>query len=173
MEEKKIGYHGLPREYVKKTLATQQMHESKKDNEWLGKGVYFFEYLAHAKWWVTHTRFEGRETAILQALLSYNENQLLDLDDPEESRKINRLFSEIVSKRDVIANPFFLIEQPTDHQKCCFICNVVRKLNPEIGIIIYTFPCDIDHNNSSVFQSNQRQICVSDHSIISDIKEVG
>lgn len=133
--------------------------------------MYFFAYLAHAEWWVTHERYKNRKTAILQAQLTYTDEQLLDLDDPEEIRKINLIFQEAVSKRDH-REPFFMIENPKKEQKQCFACNLIRKICPEIGIIVHTFPKDIDHNKISLYRGNERQMCVSKQSIISDIKEV-
>lgn len=172
MVEKKTGYHGLPREYVLDTISQQRMHESMKDNEWLGRGVYFFQYIAHAKWWISQKRYIGRETAILKASLTYTDKQLLNLDDPEEKRKLEVIFAEVISKRDKNDDPFFLIEKPSKYQKWCFACNTIRKICPEIGIITYTFNFDIDYGQPSVFPGNQRQMCVSDQTIISDIQEV-
>lgn len=165
-----IGYHGLPREYVAGSISSQTIHESTKNNEWLGRGVYFFQYLDHAKWWITHERYKGRETAILQAQLTYSDEQLLDLDNPSERKSLDDFFRSVLSQPELLHDKLSLPDNPTMKQKWCFACNFIRLLKPEIGIIIYTFPRPQEKSN--LYPSNQRQICVSQNSIISDIKEV-
>ena len=53
-------------------------------------------------------------------------------------------------------------------KKLCWGCNVMKKLFPEIGIIIYTFHKKNQYQYIPL-RTNQRQICVSDHSIIKHI----
>ena len=54
-------------------------------------------------------------------------------------------------------------------KKWCFACNLIKSLDTRLGIITYTFPRGKKFQYSG-FSSNQRQACVSDHSIISEIK---
>ena len=168
MEVKQIeGFHGLPREYVAISIEQQAIHQSTKDYEWLGHGVYFFKYIDDAKWWVSHKRYKDRETAILQATLTYSSSQLLDLDDPKEQETITKVFLEAIQRAD---DSIKLSETATTYQKWCFACNLIRTMQPQIGIIIFTFPVEQKKENV-LFPKNRCQICVSDESIISNIRE--
>lgn len=166
------GYHGLPHEYVSESIAQQAIHPSTKDNEWLGHGVYFFKYISDAKWWLSHDRYIHRTTAILRALLTYTSEQLLDLDDPAERERLEFFYNNAVQRQAEAGESIKLLENPSLHQKWCFVCNLIRAFQPKIGVIIYTFPAKDNASHNELFPGNRCQICVSDQSIISEIKEV-
>ena len=63
---------------------------------------------------------------------------------------------------------FFALDEKS---RWCFACNLIRDLCPEIGIIVKTFPLKYSVSECIQFPCVQRQICVSDHSIITCIKE--
>ncbi len=171
---KMTGYHGTTYENAEKILSDQHFIESHRDNEWLGSGAYFFAYKAHADWWRTHSRYKGRRTEILSADLEYTEIQLLDLDDPEQMQQMERIvkeFSQLDGDTHVRAANLSMEER--SHQ-LCWACNLMKELVPEIGIVIYTF-YPFQRRKISKYTSlegNQRQICVSNQSIIKSIKKV-
>ena len=175
----KTGYHAMAKEYVQDSITNQAIHPSTDTDEWLGHGVYFFQYISDARWWTTLNRFKGRETAILQAALTYTSDQLLDLDNPDERIKLERFYKTFTSKNAKSNNPVSFLgkKKLSREERWCLACNLFRSVNPNIGIIIYTFPrCKQEQKNQLspflLFPHTQRQICVSDDSIISDIQEV-
>lgn len=161
------GYHGTTQLNAEQILKSNIFIESRKNNEWLGTGVYFFQYKNHAQWWISHNRFKGKDTRILKAKLEFEDSQLLDLDDPKKLEDLEAIVKHMVdianSAGDDTSAKF------TDQQKWCFACNAYRALNPEIGIIIYTFHTSKLYKNSN-FKENQRQICVSHSPIITKIE---
>lgn len=168
MEHKKIyGYHGTTQENANKIVEEQSFQDSVKDNEWLGHGVYFFAYLGHAKWWIDARRYYGIETSIVKATLEFTDVQLLDLDDPEQFMVAEETVKEAIK---IACDSGDLqygadLEKMDKTKKWNFVCNTIRSICPEIGIIIYTFPTKPRFYTIG-YEQTQRQICVSDHSII-------
>lgn len=161
------GYHGTTQSNAEQILKSNIFIESTKNNEWLGRGVYFFQYKYHAEWWISHHRFKGKDTQILKAKLEFENSQLLDLDDPqklEELESVAQHMVDIANSTSDHTNAKF-----TDQEKWCFACNAYRALHPEIGIIVYTFGKGKLYENSN-FKGNQRQICVSHSPIITKIE---
>lgn len=165
------GYHSTTCENAEKILSEQHFIESRKNNEWLGNGVYFFAYMADADWWRKQKRFDSKSTEILSADLEYTNIQLLDLDDTEQLEKMERIVKKF-AKLD--GNTYIRAANLSMKKRAyqlCWACNLMKKIAPEIGILMYTFRrkymC-----KCSLFEANQKQICVSDQSIIKSIKKV-
>lgn len=174
MERKKIyGYHGTTQENANRIVSEQAFQDSVKDNEWLGHGVYFFAYLGHAKWWVGAWRYRGMETSILKAALEFTDEQLLDLDDPEQFMLAEDVVKEAIRVASDSGDLQYgaNLEKMEESKKWNFVCNTIRSICPEIGIIIYTFPTKPRFYVIG-YQQTQRQICVSDHSIIKEVEIV-
>lgn len=169
-----IGYHGTTEANAINILREQHFNPSSKENEWLGSGVYFFAYKYHADWWTHSKRYRTEPTCILRATLVYNDNQLLDLDNPKQLKDLNEYVKTAVecmnsSHLGVDAD----ISKYNMFQMFNFSCNLYKELCPEIGIIIYTFPAARSSKPGiSGYTGNQRQICVSQESIIQDIQKV-
>jgi len=172
IKNKTTGYHGTTYDAAQSILTEKRFRHSTRNNDWLGTGSYFFAYKAHAKYWVNNDNFASQKTAILEADLEYTRGQLLDLDDPDDLYRLNKTISKAIANAKTSKNPGPIVnfENLSEDRRWCFACNFFRKLNPSIGIIMYTFPteyCDI-----SGFSKNQRQICVSFDSIIVNIKNI-
>ena len=165
-----IGYHGTTAENAEKILKDQRFLDSNKNNEWLGKGVYFFAYRGHAEWWISQKKYREKNTAVLQAKLEYEDNQLLDLDDPEQLKRLDQFIKIYVDKLNKLKDRTLKIEwsKQTLEQRICASCNLLKQYEQNIGIIIYTYFWDRLDDNSK-FRINQRQFCVNEHSIITTI----
>lgn len=167
------GYHGTTTLRANEIIRKQDFVDSARDNDWLGTGVYFFAYIGHAKWWIEAERYQKRDTCILSANLEYRTEQLLDLDDPE----VLSVVEDVVREAVKIANETTGIgtgvnlEKGHPSKKWNFACNTYKKICPQIGIITYTFTTPRKFEYIGYTQT-QKQICVSDHSIIKDIKKI-
>lgn len=164
------AYHGTTESNAAKILATKHFKPSTKRNEWLGAGVYFFAYKRHAQWWTEANRYAGKNTCILAATLAYTEEQLLDLDDPNQLEGLNTIVEQTVKKMNESHSGVSVdFSQLTKQEKWNFSCNLVRKIHPKIGIIIYTFTPNYPPGIAG-YRQNQRQICVSHEAIIQGIQ---
>ena len=62
-----IGFHGTNIESATKILKMNNFHPSIGDDEWLGKGIYFFAYPEDAEWWCSsYKRLKKHESVILR-----------------------------------------------------------------------------------------------------------
>ena len=166
MMDKKIisGYHGTTKAAAKAVCKTQQMFPSKRNNDWLGNGIYFFVNACDAQWWIGHTRYQTEKTAIISATITYIPEHLLDLDIQENVDKLNEVVNTFISLNQECINAN--IEK---HQKWCFACNLIHKLDSTVELIARTFQ---HPNDSSIFPINRRQLCVFNSNLISEIKEL-
>lgn len=166
------GYHGTTLSNAENILSENRFVPSNKKNEWLGTGVYFFAYLGHAKWWIEASRYKEKETCILKAGLEYSDEQLLDLDDPEVLSEVEEVIKTaigITNKRGAYKGAVDV--DGNQHMKWNFVCNLYRQINTDIGITMYTFPTKKMFDFIG-YKQTQRQICVSDPSIIKSIERV-
>lgn len=170
-----IGYHGTTKENAEQIVKSQHFYDSDSDHEWLGRGVYFFSFKGHAQWW-NDIRFRRGETEILRAHLVYERWQLWDLDDPEKLDALDRIMDtylragESAGSKDPRLRTAANLD--TVEKRECFACNLLKDQFPAIGILAHTFtpwPWKVQTHPSG-FKRAQRQICVSDHSIIKKIE---
>ena len=168
-----VGYHGTTKNHAEAILRCGRFYDSTKDNEWLGHGVYFFEHKGYAVEWTKQDRFKYEIGHVLAADLIFDEIQLLDLDDPYDYAILEDVINKLLERYNNEGKSIVIKEKglAEKSKQWCFACNAIRKLQPNIGIIIYTFqmyrPTDYARG---FFQKNQRQICVSDHRIIHNIR---
>lgn len=159
-------YHGTSGAAAENIRCEQHFRESRKDNEWLGHGVYFFSYQRHAEFWIVNRGL--KQGTVLTVQLQFDNEALLDLDNPADLNALNQEMDRL----NQIIEPHIRLDHldKEDLWKLwCLGCNLYRKLHPEIGIISYTFPQSKKKTGISGFCSNERQLCVSKHEIIVEI----
>lgn len=161
------AYHGTTKCSAQDIIKTQKFKHSQKDSEWLGSGVYFFAYKYPAFQWALNMAANKKTTpAVLSVDLQYDCTNLLDLDDQQTLRQFNYFIKKCLKRGDkLIQIDFDTLEK---HKKWCFCCNLYRRFYPEIRVISYTFSGYT--NETTLFQTNQKQICVSDDTIITSIR---
>lgn len=164
-QNKQTVYHGTSFEAAANIRKEQHFRESEKDNEWLGSGIYFFRYKGHAQRWIKNRGLEPGD--VLTATLEYDDRELLDLDDPDQREAVNREMIPLIQKMRR-SDGIMPSKRYGKWVHWCLVCNLYRRLHPEIGIIIYTFP-QAKKPGASWFPNNERQICVSKHEIITRI----
>lgn len=167
MERTETVYHGTTKEAAENIVATQEIWDSQKNDEWLGTGAYFFSYLHHAHDWI-RKKYKSKGL-VVKAELEFDEENLLDLNDPEQriiaAIEVGELYR--IAGREIRAD--FPTERKELWRKWCFVCNAYRELHPEICVITYTFP---QKTFSPVlgFYDNEQQWCVSDHDLIKSLE---
>ena len=157
------GYHGTTKKSAEVICKEQRMFPSKRNNDWLGNGIYFFANAYDAQWWISHARYCNRKTSVLTAKITYVPANLLDLDIQDDLKKLNDVVHTFIS-----LNEGQIKADMTPQQKWCFACNLIHEIDPNVELIARTFP---HHEDSSIFPINRRQICVFDNKLISDIRE--
>lgn len=162
-QNKKSVYHGTSFEAAASIRKERRFRPSEEDDDWLGSGVYFFRYRGHARSWT-----KGRGD-VVTATLEYDDQELLDLDDPDQWEKLNRVMETVMGFLTG-EGKIRLRSKNETRKRWCLSCNIYRDLHPEIGVISYTFPRRNPPPGPSGFPSNARQICVSKQELITDIE---
>ena len=150
------GFHSTTQRYADMIKKTGKFKPSTKDNEWLGKGVYFWSEYIDALFWVERSYKEENEMCIITATISEDEKRILDLDVSENMKKLNDFattFNEEIKEKK------FSLNFKNEKEMRCFYCeSFKRKYN--INVIIYSFP--INGHNKAGFDLRRKQICVDD-----------
>lgn len=101
-----LAYHGTGLSNYEEILETQKFTFKKRNNHWLGNGVYFFiGDFNRAKRWAEGNR-PNKNTApvVIEADFSFKSGELLDLDKSEDLNKVDgfaRNFITILRQKKV------------------------------------------------------------------------
>jgi len=89
-----IGFHGTTTELADGLVAGKPFADSNKDDEWFGKGVYFWEYAPKQAWWWAKTHKNYPEPAVVGAVIRLG--NCFDLLDPVNVAALKKLKDEMV-----------------------------------------------------------------------------
>ena len=164
---KLIGYHGTTPENAELILEQKYFKPSRRKNEWLGDGVYFFVHKSWAEKWVGIKYNSTEKSTVLQVTLEYLNEQLIDLDDPNQYDELSELVIHFCKIDKSVDDVDFSNKSP--EEQICFACNILKRLDKKICIMMYTFSKE-NSKNYFPYPRNQKQVCVNNQSIIKSIK---
>src|SRR5215216_5875949 len=64
-----IGYHGTDAETAQRLVDGEPFTESSNDDDWFGRGIYFWEYAPKQAWWWTTKFKRKRNPAVVGAII--------------------------------------------------------------------------------------------------------
>ena len=95
-------YHGTIKQRGDRIVQSQAFLHSNKPKEWLGTGVYFFQYYSDAREWAKLARksykkehkmdMTGSDPVVLKVAVKFSEDQYCDLDDRDNVEKVNAVY---------------------------------------------------------------------------------
>ena len=88
------GFHATSQHNADKIIKDKFIINKNRKNEWLGYGIYLFRYFIDAKSWATKTYYCKKDPSIIECELEVEENNFLDLDNPEEMNEFQKYFNE-------------------------------------------------------------------------------
>lgn len=96
-----VGYHGCSRAAAETILSQQQFVPSTKEFDWLGKGIYFWEYAPYRAldWAIQRCSASGEEPAVVCATIQLG--RCLNLLDTEHTQKLTETYQQIVAEVDM------------------------------------------------------------------------
>lgn len=162
------GYHATLKIY-QESIKNNGFKLSNSEDDWLGEGVYFWDDIRNAKWWMKKNRLFPK--CIFVCRLNCNLSNYLDLDNKFEMDKLDAFsknFLNEISKRNGKKPNFKNINQIKK-----FFCDMYCSKN-NISILSFTFKHDIINKAGfKVDTLSRKQICVRETNCISiiDIKE--
>jgi hypothetical protein len=95
-----IGYHGTRLDVAQQIVSHQrEFSPSNNDDDWLGHGIYFWEYAPQRAWsWATQ-RYKGDTVAVLGAMIRLG--NCLDLLEPANAEHVRDYFRKMKREADV------------------------------------------------------------------------
>ncbi|MBW7573932.1 hypothetical protein [Caproiciproducens faecalis] len=159
-----IGYHATSLNCVGNILENGFKTSSKK-GEWLGFGVYFWDNLDNAEWWIVAGNVDkSSPPAIITAELSLPSKNFLDLDVPANMDRLREFANDYNAESSISGNarPDF----KGKNQLRNFYCSLFKELF-DIKLIKFTFSYTIYNLVGFPTGEFERvQLCASDSSVI-------
>ena len=93
-----IGYHGTTEQAAERLVAGEPFTDSDADDEWFGKGIYFWEHAFQQAWWwaVRRSKRSGSKPAVVGAILRLG--RCFDLLDPPNTRILLQVHDKLVAE---------------------------------------------------------------------------
>lgn len=160
-----IGYHATYSKYYA-NIIKEGFHVSNEDNDWLGRGIYFWDSMTNANWWQKKLSKSG-EKCIIKCNLSCKRENYIDLDiDMEKFERFLIQYSNAMKKSKGLKPNF-----KTKEQRRKYYCDIYSIQN-NIDIMSYTFKHDVTNEFGFVVNTiDRRQICVKNNACISIIEK--
>lgn len=78
-----VAFHGTRRRVADQLVAGEAFGQSENDDDWLGSGIYFWEYAPQQAWWWAERRYGVEEAAVVGSLVRLG--RCVDLLDPSNA----------------------------------------------------------------------------------------
>lgn len=153
------GYHKAECSYAEIVKKWQRFKISRKDIEWLGDGIYFWENLSDAHWW---RKDAYKHFTIFRAELCCKSKYYFDLDDKknmDEMRKFAEACKDafLKSGKDVSGDSFIYRAAVCSYYKERVGIKLMRFTFPQNEYNSLGFPIDVVYRT---------QYCATDNSVI-------
>lgn len=177
-----VGYHGTALGNVDNILENQFV-ASKRDDHWLGQGIYFYDDFELAKWWI-ETKLgidPGMKYAVIAVNLNCQKEEFLDLDHHEGIDFYLAQLEKIL--RQLNFGLRFKNDEKSRTKNMCFSLDLLKQ-HLGLKLIAMTFQKfkpkyargDIERFEERYFPLplsvvyRERQICASANEVISSKK---
>ncbi len=90
-----VAFHGTRRSTADKLVAGATFGKSENDDDWLGHGIYFWEYAPQQAWWWAERRYGASDAAVVGALVRLG--RCIDLLDPSNAGLLRSSHVELVN----------------------------------------------------------------------------
>mgnify|MGYP000885822097 FL=1 len=169
MEKRRfIGFHATSKDNVNKINEEGFIINKRRNNEWLGYGIYMFLYKVDADSWARGTYYCKNNPVIIKCHVEVEEDKYLDLDNPEEKNVYESYYNEILS---LMTKNGKSITFKNKYEAMCWGLNIYKK-DKEIDLIKYTFKNKrtkniMGYGNTEYgYEYNEVQMCASRNEVI-------
>lgn len=150
------GYHGTSNESADNILKENFFKPSESDEEWLGRGIYFYFDFADAYEW-------RNNESILHSIIKIDDDEYLDL-DTEEGLNICRKAIDKIIEYGIVTD---LKNKNMAQKNQCAVMNCIWKLSDTIKVMSRSFPRERKVIEMIMDErSLRKEFCVKDNSCI-------
>lgn len=124
-----VGFHGTRRKTAEQLVAGKTFGASTNADDWLGHGIYFWEYAPQQAWWWAERRY-GADAAVVGALVRLG--RCFDLLDPENTPVLQAAHSQLLGALDSLDAQ--VPENANNHKYLdCAVFNYLCKMQADAG----------------------------------------
>lgn len=146
-----------------------QLYVAKEDGFWAGNGMYFWDNIGNANYWLRMSRKSN--PVILKAKLTYASLNMFDLTDSETLSTLNELWPLAAKKYNVKSNVSLGKKINTISEFFNGNLKVVRELGYYPAKKEHAFVRqDIDMQKPHVTTNAKIIYCIKDYTVLSDLK---
>lgn len=155
------GYHGTTKNNANKIVKENRFKISNNKDEWLGKGIYFYEKYSDAVKW--ETKDKHHSDAVLHVIVEIDDNEYIDFDSDKGKELFARMMGIIKSQNVEIRSNSAQINQ-------CSTMNYIWENVPEVQAVFASFPTEPSiYPVMLQYRSLRREFCVRNNDVIKDI----
>lgn len=163
-----IGFHATSQKNVHNILRNGFKINNKRNNEWLGYGIYLFEHHIDALTWGEKTHYCQPKPQVIRCYIKVEENKYLNLDDSQQLSQYNKYYEKTLKKVSQVGKEIIFKNR---NEAMCWGLNLYKK-EYEIDAIKYTFQNNRTKNiknyasNKFSYSYNETQICITNNEVI-------
>lgn len=160
-----IGFHGTNAASAERLAAGDEFEQSDQDDEWFGKGIYFWEHAFKQAWWWAEKHKKHSEPAVIGAVIRLG--NCFDLVDPVNVEVFREFYKQMIA--DMRANG----ELPPVNVRSrryldCAVFNYMYRISEEAeqpldtarAIFVPTSKAKRVYQGSWISEETHIQICV-------------
>lgn len=156
-----IGYHGTDAETADQLVRGDAFTPSENIDDWLGHGVYFWEYAPKQAWWWARKYKHHNNPAVVGAMIRLG--KCFDLLDSSNVKELRRFHDSLLAQWRSLGEE--IPENGNQHKKLdCAILNAYYNAQPEIETCRAVYvPTDGNKRvwkRSWIYEETHIQICV-------------
>ncbi|MGA2583479.1 MAG: hypothetical protein ABSG31_09410 [Tepidisphaeraceae bacterium] len=157
-----IGYHGTTAEVAERLVDGGPFSASSNDDDWFGKGIYFWEYAPKQAWWWATTFKKKSHPAVVGAIIRLG--HCLDLLDPANVSTLKGFHNATLAKWRAAKNK--IPRNFRQHKKLdCAIFNLyyhsaVTPIETSRAVYVPTESAKRAWPRSWIYEQAHIQICV-------------
>ena len=163
-----MGFHATSRESANKIIIDEFIINKKRNNDWLGYGIYLFEHKLDAESWAKGTHYCGNDPSIIKCYVEIEEDKFLNLDDPEKMNIYLEYYQEALK---LLSKNNLSLVFKNKNEAMCWGLNIYKE-DKSIDAIKYTFKNNRTKNVMKYkyigmsYNYNEVQICVTSNKSI-------
>ena len=125
-----IGYHGTTVTTADNLVNGNAFEESKQDDDWLGSGVYFWEYAPKQAWWWAEGHKKFNTPAVVGAVIRLG--NCFDLLDPRNI-PVSRQYYESLKQQLIAVNQPIPVNVRSHRCLDCAVFDYLYKASDQAG----------------------------------------